>query len=104
MLEMPDVQEKLTILKLTPNKFFQRHYIMLNETAVQEAYDDTRAALDVLANAEDMGTYPRHVQAGHAATSSCGKCAYQSICFADMTGMNRDVVLLDYVTREKRGN
>jgi hypothetical protein len=98
----PDVQDKLAILKLTPDRFFQRHYILANEVAIQNAYDDTRDALDVLAHAEDMGEYPRHVLGGYAGSAACGKCSYQSLCFADMTGMNREQVLFDYVQREKR--
>jgi len=102
MLNDPAVQDKLTILKLTPDKFFQRHYIMANEKAMLSAYDDTRAALDVLAEAELMATYPRHVLGGYAGSAACGNCSYQSICFADMTGLNREMVLHDYTEREKR--
>jgi len=102
MLNVPEVQDKLSILKLTPDRFFQRHYIMANETAMQNAYDDTLEALNVLSKAEYNESFPRHVLGGYAGSQACGKCSYQSLCFGDMVGMNRDQLLFDYVEREKR--
>jgi hypothetical protein len=101
-LSDPDVQDKLSILKLTPDRFFQRHYILANEFAMNNAYTDTHDALMTLENAEVQGEFPRHVLGGYAGSAACGKCSYQSLCFGDMVGMNRDQLLFDYVEREKR--
>ena len=99
MLNVPEVQDKLTILKLTPDRYFQRHYILANEIAMLNAYEDTHDALFVLEAAEIMGEFPRHVLGGYAGSAACAKCPYQSLCFGDMVGLNREQVMHDYVER-----
>ncbi len=101
-LSDPDVQEKLKILNLTPNRYFQRHYITANETAIDEAYWDTYMELQKLNESERTHTYPRHVLGGYAGSAACARCPYQPLCFSEMMGINTDVVALDYIERPKR--
>lgn len=101
-LSDPNVQDRLKILKLTPNKYFQRHYIMANEHAIKQALADTEMALTTLEQAEETSCYPRNVVGGFAGSASCQRCEYQSLCHADFLGINRDMVALDYVERPER--
>ncbi len=99
----PDVQDKLNILMHTPNKYFQRHYIMVPLSTLYQALEDTEAVLDELAKKETLGgPYPRHVLSKGTGYASCNNCDYQSICHADLLGINRDMVALDYIGRPRR--
>ena len=100
-----DVEDKLTILRHTPNKFFQRHFILTNEHAVQEAVVSTAAVLRHMENNEldrDGPVYPRHVLPGWAGSAACSKCEFQGICQTEMFGMKVDLELLDLVVRPRR--
>lgn len=100
---MEDVQDKLNILRHTPNRYFQRHYIIVPDEAVDQAVADTQAVLDELAKKETLGgPYPRHVLSKGTGYASCSNCDFQAICHADLLGINRDVVLLDYIERPRR--
>lgn len=103
METMEDVQDKLMILRHTPNRYFQRHFLMVPDEAVEQAMADTEAVLDELAAKEENdGPWPRHVISKGGGYMSCGKCDYQPICHADLLGINRDAVLLDYIERPRR--
>jgi hypothetical protein len=97
-----DVIDRLTILSTTADKFFQRHWLLINEEAVTEAVRDTHRILADMDEAETDGTYPRHVVGKHGGSMSCGRCEFQSICHAELLGMRTDVVLLDYIERPRR--
>ena len=97
-----DVAARLQVIKLTADKFFQRHFLLINQFAVDQAVEDTLDVLNQMAKAEATSAYPRHVVGKHGGSQSCGSCEYQSICFGELTGMNTDTILLDYIEREKR--
>lgn len=104
-LEDPDVQEKLKILRLAPDRYFQRHFLPISESAVSQAVKDTHAVLSEMSNKENLRgplTFPRHVLPKHAGTQSCGSCAYQAICHAELLGIEVDVSVLGYMERPER--
>jgi hypothetical protein len=98
----PDVADKLRILQVTPNRFFQRHYLLANPHAVEWAVVDTAEALAILHEAEVVGAYPRHVISGIGGALACKNCDFQSLCFTEMMGMNVDLEVLGYRERERR--
>ncbi len=102
MEDQEDVKARLSIIQNTADKFFQRHWLIVPDTAVEQALDDTSMVLTDMDIAEDGGLYPRHVVGAYAGTQSCNRCEYQTICHAELMGMNTDVVLLDYIERPRR--
>jgi hypothetical protein len=104
-LNDPDVIEKLKILRLAPDRFFQRHFLPISHSAVEEAVRSTKAVISEMSRKEyDRGplTLPRHVLPKHAGTQSCGSCAYQSICHAELLGIEVDVTVLGLMERPER--
>jgi hypothetical protein len=99
-----DVRDKLRILALTKDRYFQRHFILANDEAVEQAVTDTATALDILMNAEHTEQYPRHVLSGGTGYAACGKCEFQGICHTEMLGMNVDLELLGLRERERRSS
>lgn len=100
-----DVEAKLTILKHGPNPFFQRHFLTLNQEAVDQAVKDTEAVLREMSDKEHGrpgGTYPRHVVSKGAGYQACTFCEYQPLCFNELMGIETDLELLGYVEREER--
>lgn len=102
MMKDPDVLDKLKILRLTPNRYFQRHYITANPDAIDAAVNDTLMALRELEAAEIWDQYPRHVLGSYAGSAACSRCAFQPICFSEMMGINSDPELLGYIERPQR--
>jgi len=106
MLEDPEVQARLTVLRHAPDKYFQRHYIMAPDDALEAAVRDTQAVLEEMSRKEagrtGVGVYPRNVMAGWAGSASCARCEFQSLCHAELLGMNTDLALLGYKERENR--
>lgn len=98
-----DVIARLSILNNTADKFFQRHYLLVNDHAVKQMLDDVEGVLLNMEDAEALSTYPRHVIGNHGGSQACARCPYQTICHADLLGMNTDIVLLDYIEKPKRG-
>jgi len=98
----PDVIDKLVILHHTANKFFQRHFILTNDHAVDEAVYSTVLVLEEMEIAERNEAYPRHVLPGWAGAAACSKCEFQGICQTEMLGMDVDLELLDLVVRPRR--
>jgi hypothetical protein len=101
-LHDPDVQDKLSILKLTPDRYFQRHELQASDHAVKQAVADAHMVLEQLAAAEQYEQYPRHVLSKGTGYTACDKCEFQSLCAADLSGIDREPFMLDYVTREKK--
>ena len=99
----PDLQERLRILKHSPDKFFQRHWLPINRAAVDKALDDVFDVLEQMAKSEDWNTYPRHVVAAWGGSSSCARCPYQPLCHAELLGINPEPLLLDYTEKPKKG-
>ena len=103
MLDHEDVQDKLMTLRLAPDRFFQRHYILANDAAVDQCLADTGTVLTEMAKKEEEGgTFPRHVVGGYAGSTACSNCAYQPLCHGEMMGINTDVILLNYIERPER--
>jgi hypothetical protein len=103
MLEWEDVQEKLYILENT-NKWFARHVLPVNETALAQVGNDVYKVLVDMERKDStkaMYDYPRHVVGSFAGSQACSKCSFQSICHADMFGLDREAILsLDYKEKE----
>jgi len=103
MLDHEDVKDKLQILNLAPDKYFQRHYIIAPDAAIEQCLADTEAVLDEMGWKEDtkeLGTtYPRHVVGKFGGASSCSNCDYQPLCHSELLGINTDLVLLNYIER-----
>jgi len=97
-----DVREKLTILRHAPDKFFQRHFLIVPETAINEMLIDVENILIEMAESEITGGYPRHVVAKHGGSQACGRCPYQPLCHAELLGIDTEPILLEYKEREKR--
>ena len=95
----PDVVDKLQILKITPDRYFQRHYLLVPDAAIRNATADIHAALQQIEFAWETESYPRNVISKGGGYLACGKCPFQALCHADLLGINRDVVLLDYIAR-----
>lgn len=103
LLEDPLVQDKLAIIKGAPDRFFQRHYLMVPDAAIDNMLSDVHNILIDMEIAEGCGSYPRHVVAGFAGSMACGKCAYQPICHAELLGIDTaDLLLTVYKTKEYR--
>ena len=100
-----DVIAKLRILKHAPDKFFQRHFLPLNQAAVDQAVKDTHAVLAEMSDKEHgraPSTYPRHVLSKGAGYQSCRSCEYQALCHTELMGIEMDISVLGYKEREKR--
>ena len=99
-----DVKEKLLILKHAPDRYFQRHYLPINQAAVDQAVKDTAAVLREMSDKEHGrpgGTYPRNVLANYAGSASCARCDYQPICHTELLGLEVDIDLLGFEVREE---
>lgn len=94
-----DVQHKLRMMRMTPNRWFQRHYILNNPVAVSEALRDTYAVIKQIEAADE---YPRHVVGGFGGGSACRNCEFQGICYNEMTGLNTNLEILGLREREKK--
>ena len=100
-----DVKDKLKILKHAPDRFFQRHWLPVNQAAVDQAVADTEAVLAEM-SAKEHGranpTYPRHVISKGAGYQSCNFCEYQSLCHSELMGIEVDLEVLGYRERPER--
>ena len=104
-LEDPDVIDKLNILKHSPDRFFQRHWLPVSQSAVQEAVRDTYGVMSEISAREAgrlPGGFPRHVVGSYGGMSSCARCEYQPLCHTELLGIEVDVEVLGYVEREER--
>jgi len=100
-----ETQDKLNILKHAPDRYFQRHYIIAPDSAVDMAVADTHQVLEEMDYKEynqNISHFPRHVVAGFAGTMACSKCEFQPLCNGELLGINTDLVLLNYVERPKK--
>lgn len=98
-----DTKDKLNILRHAPDRYFQRHYIIAPDEAVDQAIADVDQILADMAYKEyEGGSFPRHVVGGFAGSMACAKCEYQPLCHAELLGINTDLVLLNYVERPKK--
>lgn len=103
-LENEDVKNKLNVLKHGPDKYFQRHYLIKNQHAVDQA---VKSALATMSNMSDKeygrarGPYERHVLSSGHGWSACRNCEYQPLCYNELLGIESDLELLGYVEREK---
>jgi hypothetical protein len=103
MSEDPDVQEKLAIIRGAPDRFFQRHYLMVPDKAIDNALSDVSDVLYNMHEAEEYEYYPRHVVAGYGGSMACSKCPYQPICHAELLGIDtKELLLTMYKRKEKR--
>ena len=100
LLDHEDVKDKLQILMITPDKYFQRHYIIAPDAAIEQCVADTEAVLDEMHRKETLGgTFPRHVVGKFGGASACSNCDYQPLCHSELLGLNTDLVLLNYIER-----
>ncbi len=98
-----EVQDKLNILKHSPDRYFQRHYIIAPDSAVDMALSDTHEVLSEMSWKESgEGTYPRHVISKFAGAMACSKCEFQPLCHGELLGINTQQILLNYVERPQR--
>ena len=102
-----DVKDKLTIISHAPDRYFQRHFLPVNQAAVDQAVKDTHAVLAEMSDKEHgraPSTYPRHVVSKGAGYQSCNFCEYQPLCHSEMMGIEVDVAVLGYRERPEREN
>ncbi len=103
MLEVEDVLEKLYILEKTA-RWFQRHVLPVNEQTLANIANDVHTVLVDMERRDSSGEqrdYPRHVVGAYAGRAACGRCDFQSICHADMFGLDREAILsIDYKEKE----
>jgi len=101
-----DTMEKLQILKHAPDRFFQRHYIIAPDSAVDQCIADVEQVLAEMYYKERHSgltmTYPRHVIGGFAGAMACSKCEFQPLCHAELLGINTEIVALNYIERPKK--
>lgn len=97
-----DVVARLSILANTPDKFFQRHFLLVNDHAVEEMLRDVEIILHEMNKAEELDEFPRHVVAGWGGGMACSRCEFQPLCQSELLGMNTDMVLLNYEERPRR--
>jgi len=99
-----ETQDKLNILKHSPDRYFQRHYIIAPDSAVDQCIADTDAVLTEMDWKEHFfdAPFPRHVVSKFAGAMACAKCEFQPLCHAELLGINTDIVLLNYVERPPR--
>ena len=104
MLDHEEVVAKLSMLKHAPDRYFQRHYLPVSQSAVDAALADTAMVLKQMSNAEHgrPGGYPRHVVSKGAGYQSCGNCEYQPVCHNELLGIETDIELLGYIERPER--
>lgn len=69
-----DTKDRLNLIRHSPNKFFQRHFLPVNQTAVDNAMEDIFHILTDMRTAEVHSNYPRHVVAGFGGSMSCARC------------------------------
>lgn len=106
-IEDPSAREKIQILRASPDKFFQRHFLIVTDEAVNAAVRSARATFDEIVNRETgrvaTKEWPRNVMAGYAGSASCARCDYQPVCHTDMMGYDStDLTIQLYSTREER--
>lgn len=100
-----DVEEKLKILMHAPDRFFQRHFLPVNQASVDAAVADIEAVLREMSDKEHGrpgGTYPRNVMSSGAGYQSCRSCEFQTLCHSEMMGIEVDVAVLGYRERPER--
>lgn len=100
-----DVADKLNILKHAPDRFFQRHFILVSQAAVDQALKDLSATLQDMSDKEhgrSTSTYPRTVMNKGAGYQSCNSCEFQAICHTELMGIEADLEVLGYVERPER--
>jgi hypothetical protein len=85
-----DVQDRLAILRGTPSKFYQRHWLASNYTAVVHTVLDLEAQLDELERNYSTDEWPRHVLPAWAGSAACNRCEFQGICHADLMGISAE--------------
>lgn len=98
----PDVKDKLAIIKMTADRYFQRHFLIVPDHAVDQAMEDAWQSFNTISYQRAAGQYPRHVQPKHAGSQACSKCEFQAICFNDLMGIESDLELLGLVERPRR--
>ena len=104
-LDDEDVKDKLYILKNAPDRYFQRHFLMAPDAAVEQAVKDVYTVLQEMSDKEHgrgSRNYPRHVMAGYAGSAACKSCEYQPLCHQELMGEVVHLDLLGYQIREER--
>lgn len=103
MLDHEDVKDKLNILRIAPDRYFQRHFLIAPDHAIAQCLADTEAVLDQMQAAEENGgPFPRHVLGAFAGSAACSNCDFQPLCHGDLLGANTDIIMLNYVKRPPR--
>ena len=101
LLDDPRHRERLAHLRDHPNRFFFMQRVLANDLAAQTIIDETGVVLVDLAVRKEADQWPRTLRDDGGYTS-CDRCEFQSICAAELLGLNTEFVLQEYEPREAK--
>ena len=110
----PELNDRLAYLS-THDNFFKRDYFVVPDEALQRIFEELtgwvakiRADTEMFNNFQDGVTtspfsFGRVILPKHAGTAGCHRCPMVDICQADLLGIPRESILLDYQERTPLG-
>jgi hypothetical protein len=101
LLKHPAHHIRLMELQEIGDRFYWQDRILANEHALDVIIDETAMIIRQVITANNIEQHPRNLQEDRGYLS-CGKCAFQPLCSAELLGMDTRHVLDDYEEREEK--